>query len=199
MKRKNFGLLLMLAVCCLAAASVKANDFTVGTVLENFKLKDLSGAEQSFNSLRGKNGTIIVFLSAQCPVVKQYNARINQLAADYKSKGVNFVGIQPNTLTESLDWMKTESEKAGYQFPVLVDNEFFLADKLGATVTPEMYLFDKEDKLVYHGAIDNDRSGSNVTENFLRVALDEKLKGQAIAKSKTKAFGCSIKRRDQIK
>lgn len=199
MKRKSFGLVLLFAVCCLFTATVKANDFAIGTVLEDFKLKDLSGTEKSFNSLRGEKGTIIVFLSAQCPVVKQYNARINQLAADYKAKGINFVGIQPNTLSESLEWMKSESEKAGYQFPVLVDNDFWLSDKLGATVTPEMYLFDTENKLVYHGAVDNDRSGSNITENFLRIALDDKLSGKEIAKNKTKAFGCSIKRKDQIK
>ena len=194
MKLKGFALALLFAFCCLFTAPVNANDFAIGTVLEDFKLKNLDGVEQSFNSLRGKNGTIIVFLSAQCPVVKQYNARINQLAEDYKAKGINVVGIQSNTLTESLDYMKTESEKAGYKFPVLVDNNFWLADKLGATVTPEMYLFDADNKLVYHGAADNDRSGSNVTENFVRVALDEKLSGKDIAKNKTKAFGCSIKR-----
>ena len=199
MKIKSLGLVMLFAACCLLTVTIKANDFAIGTVLEDFKLKDLSGAERSFNSLRGKNGTIIVFLSAQCPVVKAYNERINQLAADYKAKGVNFVGIQPNTLTESLDWMKSESEKAGYQFPVLVDNDFWLSDKLGATVTPEMYLFDADNKLIYHGAIDNDRSGRNVTEYYLRVALDEKLGGKEIAKNRTKAFGCTIKRKDQAK
>lgn len=199
MKRKSLGLILIFAVCCLFTATVKANDFAIGTVLEDFKLADLEGKEQSFNALRGEKGTIIVFLSAQCPVVEIYNARINQLAADYKAKGVNFVGIQPNTLSESLEWMKSDSKEAGYQFPVLVDKDFFLSDKLGATVTPEMYLFDADNKLVYHGAIDNDRSGKNVTENFLRVALDEKLGGKAIAKNRTKAFGCTIKRKDQLK
>lgn len=191
--------MLLFAVCCVFTATVKANDFAIGTVLEDFKLKDLEGVERSFNSLRGEKGTIIVFLSAQCPVVKQYNERINQLAADYKARGVNFVGIQPNTLTESLDWMKSESKNAGYEFPVLVDNDFWLSDKLGATVTPEMYLFDAENKLVYHGAIDNDRSGRNITDNFLRVALDEKLSGKGIARNRTKAFGCTIKRKDQAK
>jgi peroxiredoxin len=199
MRHKSLGLVFLFVVCCLFTATVKANDFAIGTVLEDFKLKNLEGVEQSFNSLRGEKGTIIVFLSAQCPVVKQYNERINQLAADYKAKGINFVGIQPNTLSESLEWMKSESKDAGYEFPVLVDNDFWLSDKLGATVTPEMYLFDADNKLVYHGAIDNDRSGRNISENFLRVALDEKLSGKEIARNRTKAFGCTIKRKDQVK
>ena len=76
----------------------------------------------------------------------------------------------------------------------MIDKGNVFADKLGATVTPEVYFFDEKNVLVYHGAIDNDRSGKNVSENVLRDAFEAKLGGKAIVKTKANAFGCSIKR-----
>lgn len=195
MKRARILFVLALFAVISAAQTVAAqeNAFAVGTTLEDFKLNAIDGKEHSFESLKGKNGTVLVFLSAQCPVVKQYNKRINEVAADYAARGISFVGINSNA-TESLDWIKSDASEVGYKFPVLIDKGNVLADKLGATVTPEMYVFDQKNKLVYHGAIDNDRSGANVSENYLRVALDEKLSGKAVSKTKTRAFGCTIKR-----
>lgn len=137
---------------------------------------------------------MLVFLSAQCPVVKGYNDRINQIAGDYASKGINFIGINSNA-TEALDWVKTNAAEVGYKFPVLIDKGAVLADKLGATVTPEVYYFDAKNVLIYHGAIDNDRSGKNITEGFLKTAFDSSLSGKKIEKTSANAFGCSIKRK----
>jgi peroxiredoxin len=167
-------------------------DFEVGATIENFKLPDTTGKEYSFNDLKGKNGAIIVFLSVQCPVVRAYDARIVKLAEDYKAKGINVIGINSNA-TESAEEVKAHAAK-NYKFPVLLDKGNAIADKFKATATPEMYFFDAENRLVYHGAIDNDRSGENVSSEFLRVALDEKLSGKPVTRAKTKAFGCSIKR-----
>ena len=169
-----------------------AGDFAVGATLENFSLPDTSGKMQSLNELKGKNGSVVVFLSAQCPVVKAYNERISQLAADYEAKGITFIGINSNS-TESLDWVKSNAAE-NYKFPVLIDKGNVLADKLGATVTPEAYYFDAKNVLLYHGAIDNDKSGKAITDNYLRVAFDSALAGKAIAKTRANAFGCSIKR-----
>ena len=177
----------------VSAVAAQSADFAVGSTMENFTLSDIAGKSQSFNDLKGKNGTVLVFLSAQCPVVKGYNERINQIAADYSAKGINFVGINSNA-TESLDWVKSNAAEVGYKFPVLIDKGNVYADKLGATVTPEVYFFDQKNTLVYHGAIDNDRSGKNISETFLRAAFDAKLSGKAITKTKSNAFGCSIKR-----
>ena len=167
-------------------------DFAVGTTLENFKLPDANGKEQSFDDLKGKNGAVIVFLSIQCPVVKAYDERIVKLAEDYKAQGVNLIGINSNA-TESLEEVKKHAAEK-YKFPVLIDKGNVIADKFSATATPEMYVFDAKNKLVYHGAIDNDRSGRNVTTNHLRTALDEHLAGKPITVAETRAFGCSIKR-----
>ena len=77
---------------------------------------------------------------------------------------------------------------------MLIDKDNILADKLGANVTPETFYLNEKNVLVYHGAIDNNRSGENVSINFLRDALDANLGGKTVAKTSANAFGCSIKR-----
>ena len=186
-----FTVFAMLAFVLVPTTS-EAGDFAIGTTLENFSLPDTAGKTQSFNDLKGKNGAVIVFLSAQCPVVKAYNERVSQIAADYAAKGITFIGINSNS-TESLDWVKSHAAE-NYKFPMLIDKGNVFADKLGATVTPEVYYFDAKNVLKYHGAIDNDRSGKAITDNYLRAAFDASLSGKAIAKTKANAFGCSIKR-----
>ena len=165
----------------------------IGATAENFSLPDVDGKMQTLNALKGKNGTLVVWLSAQCPVVKGYKDRINEIAAEYQAKGINFVGINSNS-TEDLNWVKSNIAEFGYKFPVLIDKNNVLADKWGATVTPEVYYFNDKNVLIYHGAIDNDRSGRNVTEGYLKTAFTESLGGKPVTKTKANAFGCSIKR-----
>lgn len=185
---------LVMAVALFLAAPLYATSdvMEIGTTLDGFSMKDPGGTERSYEELKGKNGTLVIFLSAQCPVVKMYNDRINEIAAAYKAKGINMVGIYPNH-TESLEWV-TEHSKENYKFPVLIDSGNVFADKLGASFTPEVYYFNSKNVLDYHGAIDNDRYGRNITRQFLKTALDQKLSGSAITEQKTRAFGCTIKR-----
>ena len=194
MKRLSFLLAAVFAVAALISISVvSAKDgLAVGAAMENFKLADTDGATKSFDDLKGKNGAILVFLSIQCPVVKGYNERISKLAADYQAKGINVIGINSNS-SESADKVKAHTAE-NYKFPVLIDKDNTLADKLGANVTPETFYLNEKNVLVYHGAIDNDRSGENVSINFLRDALDANLGGNTVAKTSANAFGCSIKR-----
>lgn len=194
MYRKSAVVLSILAIFAFVLSPTvgSAGDFAVGSTLEDFSLADTSGSMRSFSDLKGKNGTVIVFLSAQCPVVKAYNERISQIAADYQAKGINFIGINSNH-TESADWVKTNAAE-NYKFPVLIDKGNVLADKLGATVTPEAYFFDGKNVLLYHGAIDNDKSGKAISDPYLRTAFDSALAGKAIEKTRANAFGCSIKR-----
>lgn len=194
MKKVSVLVTALFAVFALVSFdNVRANDFAVGTTLEDFKLSDITGKEQSFNSLKGKNGTVLVFLSAQCPVVKAYNERINKIAAEYEAKGIAFIGINSNA-TESLDRVKSNASEVGYKFSVLIDKDNVLADKLGASVTPETYYFDAKNVLLYHGAIDNDKSGDAITETYLKTAFDASLGGKKIEKTRANAIGCSIKR-----
>src|SRR4028118_1602204 len=191
----SFVLLFALAFVLMPDTGTAHNSDTVavGSKIENFTLADTDGKQRSFNDLKGKNGALVVFMSAQCPVVKAYAERINALTKDYQAKGITVIGMNSNA-TESLDYVKSNMTERSYSFPMLIDKGNVVADKFGATVTPEVYLFDKDGKLVYRGAIDNDRSGENVTARPLQDAVEATLGGKAVAKTETKAFGCSIKR-----
>ena len=178
---------------CGPSDNSSANEgLAVGATLENFRLLDTNGTEKSLDDLKGKNGAIIVFVSAQCPIVKQYNERISQFAADFAAKGINVIGINSNH-TEDLAWVKSHASEH-YKFPVLIDKGNVLADKLGANVTPETYYINEKNVVVYHGAIDNSRDGENITEHYLRDAVEQNLSGKPVAKTSANAFGCSIKR-----
>lgn len=183
----------LVALMFSIAASVYAQGIEIGASMENFSLTDLSGKVRTLDELKGKNGSVVIFVSAQCPVVKGYDVRINEIAADYSAKGINFIGINANA-TESLEWVTSDAEKVGYKFPVLIDKGNVLADKLGATVTPEVYYLNSENKLLYHGAIDNDRSGKAITTQYLRTAFDASLSGKKIERARAAAFGCTIKK-----
>jgi peroxiredoxin len=192
----SFVLLFALAFVLMpeTGAALNSNDtVAVGSKIENFTLADTEGKQRSFNDLKGKNGALVVFMSAQCPVVKAYAERINALTKDYQANGITVIGMNSNA-TESLDYVKSNMTERSYSFPMLIDKGNVIADKFGATVTPEVYLFDKDGKLVYRGAIDNDRSGENITARPLQDAVEATLGGKAVAKAETKAFGCSIKR-----
>ena len=170
-----------------------AGELAIGSAVENFSLPDVDGKTQTLDGLKGKKGTVVVWLSAQCPVVRGYKDRINEIAAAYQAKGINFIGINSNS-TEDLNWVKSNIAEFGYKFPVLIDKGNVLADKWGATVTPEVYYLDAKNVLLYHGAIDNDRKGDNITTAYLKTAFDSSLGGKAIETTRAKAFGCSIKR-----
>lgn len=194
MKRPGWFFVIALTLVSLfTALTANAQIPKIGSAVENFTLTDINGKSQSLDSLKGKNGAVVVFLSAQCPVVRGYHQRINQIAADYQAKGINFIGVNSNA-SESLDWVRSNAAEYEYKFPVLIDKGNVLADKLGANVTPEVYYLDAKNTLLYHGAIDNDRSGRNVSENYLRTAFDASLSGKKIERTTANAFGCSIKR-----
>jgi peroxiredoxin len=118
---------------------------------------------------------------------------MRKLADDYRARGVNVVGINANS-TETAAEVKEHAANKGFTFPVLKDSGNVIADRFDAQVTPEAYVIDASGKLVYHGRIDNSRSGDSVTSNDLRDALDAVLAGKPVEHPEAKAFGCSIKR-----
>ena len=189
MKRVVFLFTLVFAL----AMAASAQGIEIGATMDNFSMPDLEGKTRTLADLKGKSGTVVVFLSAQCPVVKGYNERINEIANAYAAKGINFIGINSNS-TEDLNWVKSDAAAVGYKFPLLIDKGNVFADKLGATVTPEVYYLDSKNVLLYHGAIDNDRSGKAITDTYLKTAFDSYLSGKKIDKTKANAFGCTIKR-----
>ena len=193
MKRASILFSVFVLTVFALAAQAEAQNMDAGKTFDGFTLTDINGKSQSYSDLKGKNGAVVIFLSAQCPVVRGYVDRINQLAADYQAKGINFIGVNSNS-SESLDWVKSNAAEYDYKFPVLIDKGNVLADKLGATVTPEAFYYDAKNVLLYHGAIDNDRTGRAISETYLKAAFDSTLSGKPVAKTKANAFGCSIKR-----
>ena len=159
----------------------------------DFTLTAADGSEQTLASLKGKNGTVLIFMSVQCPVSNAYNERMEKLAQDYKAKGIAVIGINANA-TEDAAAVKDHAAAKGLTFTILKDSGNKVADKLGATRTPEAYFLDASNKLVYHGRIDNNQNASLIESNDLRNAIDASLAGKPVEKTEAKAFGCSIKR-----
>jgi peroxiredoxin len=187
---KRFAILFSLFFAIAIAAH--AQGLAIGGTMDNFSLTDTNGKAQTLNDMKGTNGAVIIFVSSQCPVVRGYNERMNQIASDYKAKGISVIGVNAN-VTELPAEIKAHGD-ATYKFPVLIDRNSVLAEKLNANNTPEAFFVDAKNVLLYHGAIDNDRSGRNVTEPYLRNAFDASLAGKKIERASTVAFGCTIKK-----
>ena len=191
-------LALSFAFAAYAARATKATPdvkaaVAIGSVIADFKLPDADGREHSLASLKGKSGTVLIFVATKCPVSNAYNERMQKLAEAYRAKGVNVVGINSN-FSEPAAEIKSHAAEKGLTFPILKDDGNQIADRLDAKVTPEAYLLDASGKLVYRGAIDNSRNGDSITETPLSNAIDATLAGKPVEKSEVKAFGCSIKR-----
>jgi len=201
--KKYFGISLLLAaflvivLAAVAGSGRNGGDLpappAIGTMLDDFKLPDADGAEHSLKALMGKNGAVIIFIATRCPVSNGYNERMEKLAADYKAKGINVIGINSN-VTEPASEVKSHAAEKHLTFTILKDDGNKIADRLGANHTPEAYVVDASGKLVYHGRIDNSQNTANITSNDLRDALDAILAGKPIQKTTSLAFGCSIKR-----
>ena len=165
----------------------------IGATIEDFTLPDVDNKDRSLKSLAGKNGTVLLFIAVQCPVSNAYNERMEKLAQDYKAKGIAVIGINSNA-AENAEAVKAHATENKLSFTVLKDPGNKIADKLGAAVTPEAYFLDANNKLLYHGRIDNARNVAQLETSDLRNALDAALAGKPIEKTEAKAFGCSIKR-----
>lgn len=174
-------------------AGMGSSGAEMGQPIADFTLPDANGTSHSLASLKGKNGTVMIFVSTQCPVSNAYNERMEKLAQDYKARGVSVIGINSN-VAESASDIKAHATEHHLTFTILKDKGNKIADQLGATNTPEVFFLDATGKLVYRGRIDNSRSGDSISANDLRDAIDATLAGKPVANSFVRAFGCSIKR-----
>jgi peroxiredoxin len=165
----------------------------IGATIEDFTLPDAEGKEHSLASLKGKNGSVLIFIATKCPVSNAYNERMEKLAQDYKARGINIIGINSNA-AEKADDVKAHASQNNLTFAILKDPSNKIADRLGATVTPEAYFLDANNKLVYRGRIDNAKDVAQVNSSDLRDAIEATLAGKPVAKTTASAFGCTIKR-----
>src|SRR4029078_1684258 len=118
---------------------------------------------------------------------------MEKLSPDYSAKGIAVIGINSNAVEDAAA-VKAHATEKGLTFPILKDPGNKIGDKRGATRTPEAYFIDASNKLLYHGRIDSSQNPATIESNDLRMALDAALAGKPIEKTKSKAFGCSIKR-----
>lgn len=171
----------------------------LGTAAPDFSLPNVDGRTVSLAELRGAPALLVVFMCNHCPFVKHVAAGLAQLARDYQAKGVAVVGISANDVAshpaDSPEQMVAEVEARGYTFPYLYDESQAVAKAYRAACTPDFYLFDKNQHLVYRGQMDDSRpeSGIPVTGRDLRAALDAVLSGKPVAGEQKASIGCNIK------
>jgi peroxiredoxin len=182
-----------LSLLSLVFASLSlGQEFKLGSKVSDFQLHDTRGAAASFSQLRGAT-TVLMFVSTTCPVSNDYNDRMTALFNDYASKGVHFIFVNSNA-TESAADVDKHAKQVSFPFLPFKDKDNVVADKFGATVTPEAFVIDKTGAIVYHGSIDDSRNAARITVKPLRAALDAVLAAKAVETGETKAFGCTIKR-----
>ncbi|HEY4417020.1 MAG TPA: thioredoxin family protein [Verrucomicrobiae bacterium] len=171
----------------------------LGTNAPDFQLPDTGGKIISLADFKDKAALLVIFLCNHCPYVIHIRAGLAQLARDYAPRGVGIVGISSNDVknypADSPAKMKEEVRTAGYIFPYLYDETQAIAKAYRAACTPDIFLFDKSQKLVYRGQFDASRpkSGIPVTGNDLRAALDAVLGGKPVSDNQMPSMGCNIK------
>jgi peroxiredoxin len=157
------------------------------------------GKMHTLASSAGENGLLVMFTCNTCPWVKAWEDRFNAVAEAATEQGVGMIAVNPNAAYrdngDSMDDMKARAEEMGYTFTYAVDENHALADAFGATRTPEVFLFDADMTLVYHGAIDDSpRDKGAVEEPYVMEALAALVSDGPVAEPVTKSIGCSIKR-----
>jgi peroxiredoxin len=161
------------------------------------KMKNVDGSEVSIADVAGKEGTLVVFSCNHCPFVKAWQGRIASVGNAAKAKGVGVIIINSNDPTanaeDSYAEMQKRSKELGFTFPYVVDATSDVARAFDATRTPEAFLFNKDGKLVYHGAIDDSKEADQVSKHFLQDAVDAAVAGKAVPVAETKFVGCGIK------
>lgn len=203
MKKLFFPVILLVGTLLILAFADKdkVNPIEIGTEApkQDYKMQGIDGKDYDLKSVAGENGLLVVFTCNTCPFVVAWEDRYNELHDLATEKGIGMVLVNSNEAKrdgdDSMEEMKKYAEELSYKSPYVVDKNSSLADAFGARTTPHIYLFNKEMKLVYRGAIDdNYKSKDSVEENYLINALKNLSAGKKIDPNTTKSIGCSIKR-----
>lgn len=171
----------------------------LGKAVPDFILLDtISHQLKSIDELKGKKGTVIMFICNHCPFVKHINEVIVQTANNFIPEGISFVAINSNDAIQypedGPDEMRYSAIENNYPFPYLHDEAQEVAKAFGATCTPDTFVYNKDLQLVYHGRIDNSRPGNGTpTANELKGTLRALLAGQYVSEIQYPSIGCNIK------
>jgi peroxiredoxin len=186
----------------LSAFTVLKSPLPIGSPIPkaDIKMKDISGQVISLKEAKGPNGLLVMFTCNTCPYVIKNQGRTKEVCRFALDNKLGVILLNSNetgrTSGDSYADMQTYAKDQGYQWNYVLDSDNVLADAFGATRTPECYLFDKEGKLVYHGAIDDSPADiSSVHRTHLKEAMQELLAGKDISVKESRSVGCSIKRK----
>jgi peroxiredoxin len=170
----------------------------IGSKIPYFKLKGVDEKEYSLDSFNGKKMLAVIFSCNHCPYVQAYEERIKEIQREFEEKGLAVIAVNSNDDSQypddSFENMKKRASEKHFNFPYLRDEDQSLAKAFDASHTPEIFLFDQERKLVYHGKIDDNWKDEKAIKNrYLKEAIIELLEGEEISVPETFSIGCTIK------
>ncbi|PYX38056.1 MAG: redoxin [Acidobacteria bacterium] len=196
-------------VCTLSMAADEGGPPTlaIGAAAPDFCLPGIDGQMHCLKEYTRSKILVIVFTCNHCPTAQLYESRIQQLADDYRDRGVALVAIEPNSpnavrldemgytdVGDSLEEMKIRAAYRHFNFPCLYDGETQKVSRAyGPTATPHLFIFDSERKLRYEGRVDNNPREPLVTVKDARNAIDALLANKPVVLAKTPSVGCSTK------
>jgi len=179
---------------------VESNMLPLKTKAPAFNLPDtVSGLQKSFDDIKGEKGTVVIFSCNHCPFVVHINHQLVQIAEEYINRGIGFVVISANDVenypADSPDKMQIVAKVLKYPFPYLYDESQETARAYDAACTPDFYLFNAAEELVYRGRMDGSRPGNGLptTGADLRFALDAVCLGIDEITPQIPSAGCNIK------
>ncbi|OYP30006.1 alkyl hydroperoxide reductase [Rhodopirellula sp. MGV] len=169
--------------------------------LTRLDLDDFRGRRWTIDDFASDKFLVVAFLGTECPLAKLYSARLQSMQEDLQSKGIRVIGVMSNRHDSLLD-ITAFANRQQVTFPLLKDAGARLADELGATRTPEVFVFDQDRKLCYRGRVDDQYGIGYVRDEprrkDLQIALDELLAGKTVTLAKTEAVGCIIGRKKDV-
>ncbi len=182
---------------------LESKDIPLGTKLPELTLKDAFGKIYNLKDEVGKTGLLVVVTCNHCPYAIAVWNRVKEIAKFAKKLGINTVAVNPNIHPnypeDSPSKMREKVEDEGIEFPYLVDETQEFAKALNAACTPDIYLFDKDAKLYYHGRIDDNwQDEKNVKKEELKDAMMLLFTDKESPKLQYPSMGCSIKWKDTV-
>jgi peroxiredoxin len=172
---------------------------TLATEAPPFDLPGVDGRIHSLDDYAGAPVLAVVWSCNHCPYVRAWEGRMIDLQREYGDRGFRLVAINSNDADaypeDSFEEMKKRAERQGFNFDYLYDEDQSVVRAYGAERTPEVFLFDGERKLVYHGAIDDSRDETQVSTRYVRDAIEAVLGGEEPQVRESPAVGCTVKRR----
>lgn len=155
-------------------------------------LPGVDGKNHALADLKDKDVVVVVFICNHCPISVAYEDRLIGFARKYAGSKAALVAISvDNSEEDRLPEMKKHAQEKGFNFPYLHDTSQQIGRAYGASVTPELFVLNRERKIVYMGAMDDHTDEPKV--NYLEPAVDAALKGEKPARAETRGFGCAIK------